>query len=71
MLKKFNEAINDYSEIIKLDPKDDIAYYNRGMMYIQAGDKNKAIQDFESAISIDKIWKNELGKKIEELKLGK
>lgn len=66
--KNYDRAISDYGKVIKINPKDDITYYYRGMLYIQKGDKSSAIKDFEKAIEIDKIWKNELTKKIEELK---
>jgi len=66
--KQFDKAIKDYGRVIKLNPKDDIAYYNRGILYVEAGNKDKAIEDFEKAMEIDKIWKNELTKKINELK---
>lgn len=67
-LKQTDKAIKDYGRVIKLSPKDDIAYYNRGLLYSELGNKEKAIEDFEMAIKLDKIWKNELTKKINELK---
>lgn len=67
-IKQTDKAIKDYGRVIKLNPKDDIAYYNRGLLYAELGNKEKAIEDFEMAIKIDKIWKNELTKKINELK---
>ena len=51
-----------------MNPKDDIAYYNRGLLFEKTGQKEKAIRDFETAIKLDAIWKNELNKKIEEIK---
>jgi len=34
---EFDEAIEDYSEAIKLDPKFAVAYYNRGQIHYRLG----------------------------------
>lgn len=47
------EAVNDYSDAIKLSP--DFAYHwgNRGNVYVDLKDYNKAIADFDEAIRLD------------------
>jgi tetratricopeptide (TPR) repeat protein len=46
---KFDKAISDYNEAIRLDPSDAAAYDNRGVAYSRAGDYNKADADFATA----------------------
>ncbi len=56
----FNEAVNEensdkaieiYNECIKIDPDFAEAYNNRGVLYLKKGDKDKAENDFNEAIS--------------------
>ncbi|MDR2034156.1 MAG: tetratricopeptide repeat protein [Helicobacteraceae bacterium] len=47
------EAIKQYTEAIKLDPKYTWAYNNRGLAYADLGDTSKAIADFTQAIKLD------------------
>ena len=42
----YDKAIADYTEAIRLDPKDAAAYYNRGTSYAHKGDYDKAIADY-------------------------
>ena len=46
-------AIKDYSEAIKLDPSNAIAFFNRGNAYDQSGDYDKAIADYSEAIKLE------------------
>ena len=46
-------AIADNAEAICPNPKDSIAYYNRGVTYVRKGDLNKAISDYTEAIRLD------------------
>jgi tetratricopeptide (TPR) repeat protein len=46
-------AIADFSEAIRPDPRDAIAYGNRGMAYYANGDLDRAIADFDKAIRPD------------------
>jgi tetratricopeptide (TPR) repeat protein/S1-C subfamily serine protease len=45
-------AIADMTQLIKLQPKDASAYFNRGEYYIQAQDPQRAILDFNQAIAL-------------------
>ena len=47
------KAIADYTEAIRLDPKDAKAYYNRGVAYGEKGERDKAIADFTEAIRLN------------------
>lgn len=49
----YNDAINDYSKAVELDPKNAYAYYNRGISYDKKGEYNLAIKDFAKAIELD------------------
>jgi tetratricopeptide (TPR) repeat protein len=64
---KYKEAIKYYSKYLKLQPDNDIAYYNRGLCYQELKENNKAKADFEKAVSIDKIWEKTLRPVIESL----
>ena len=48
-----DKAIADYTEAIRLNPKDAKAYYNRGLVYVKKGDHDKAIADFTEAILLN------------------
>lgn len=46
------QTLNTCSEIIKLDPKDGMAYYNRGSIYSNMGLYEKALQDLNKTIEL-------------------
>jgi hypothetical protein len=46
-------AINDFSQVLILDPNHINAYYNRGVCYMQIGGYDKAIRDFSEIIKRD------------------
>ena len=46
---KYDKALADFNEVIRLDPKDAKAYHNRGIAYEKKGDKAKAEADLEQA----------------------
>src|SRR5262247_2838564 len=46
-------ALADYSEIIKLDPSNAIAHFNRGNVRDRLGQQELAIQDYTAAIRLD------------------
>ena len=46
-------AIADYSEAIRLDPKDASAFYNRGQAWSEEQEYGKAIADYSEAIRLD------------------
>jgi tetratricopeptide (TPR) repeat protein len=47
--KDYDEAISDYSDVIRLDPNDAVAYSKRGLAYKQLGKNAKAKADFDKA----------------------
>jgi tetratricopeptide (TPR) repeat protein len=48
----YDEAIKDYTEAIRLDPKLAAAYYNRGKIYDNKGMHDEAQADFEKSNSL-------------------
>lgn len=46
------QTLNTCSEIINLDPKDGMAYYNRGSIYSNMGLYEKALQDLNKTIEL-------------------
>lgn len=54
MLKgDYKGAIQDYSEAIRIDPKNALAYVNRGSTYNCLKDDKSSLADYEKAIEID------------------
>ena len=51
-LKYYKKAIYDYSEVIKLEPYNDFAYFNRGIEKYNLGEFEGACIDFEKSISL-------------------
>lgn len=52
-LNRFDEAMDDYSAIIRIDPNNAEAYYRRGLIYLEANDRVNAERDFESCEELD------------------
>ena len=52
-LKKTEEAIKAYSDIIELNPHYSAAYNNRGVVYANKGEYNRAIRDFNIALELN------------------
>ena len=50
--KKYKEALDCYSEAIKLEPNDPILYSNRSAMHSNLSEFKEALEDAEKAISI-------------------
>ena len=48
-----DQAIADYTEAIRLDPKIAAAYYNRAISYAEKGDHDQAIADCTEAIRLN------------------
>lgn len=48
----FDEAVDDYSQAIKLCPHFAIAYYNRGQIHYRLGRFHQGIEDFKMALRI-------------------
>ena len=51
-LGKPEEAIDTFSAIIGIDDKQDDAYYLRGKVELEKGDKQKAFEDFDRALEL-------------------
>ena len=50
---RLDEAVAEYDEAIRLDPRYAKAYGNRGVVYTALGQHQRAIQDFDEAIRLD------------------
>ena len=49
---RLDEAIEKYTEAIRVEPTFDAPYYRRGIAYAEQGKKAEAIADFEKFISL-------------------
>ena len=49
----WQEAVQHFTQAIKSDPNNAIAYNNRGYCYDELGDYSKAISDYTQAIKLD------------------
>jgi tetratricopeptide (TPR) repeat protein len=49
----YDRAIATVSEAIRLDPKNALAFVNRGIAYARKGDHDRAIADYNEAIRLD------------------
>ncbi|MBQ7453695.1 MAG: tetratricopeptide repeat protein [Selenomonadaceae bacterium] len=54
-IKKVDDAIKTYDELLKLDEKFVVAWYNRGRLKLAKKDYKGAIKDFESSLAIETI----------------
>jgi tetratricopeptide (TPR) repeat protein len=52
-LGQHEEAIKDFDEAIRLDPKDSFAFRNRGYSKQSLGQHEEAIKDYNEAIRLD------------------
>ena len=50
---RFDEAMEDYSSLIRLYPDDVEAYYRRGVLFLEKNNRSKAEADFKMANQID------------------
>jgi tetratricopeptide (TPR) repeat protein len=48
-----DNKVAEYTTAIRLDPDDAVAYYNRGLAYMNLGEYNTAISDYTTAIRLD------------------
>jgi tetratricopeptide (TPR) repeat protein len=49
----FDRAIADFSEAIRLDSRNSVAYWERGTAYADKGEPDKGIADYDQAIKIN------------------
>jgi tetratricopeptide (TPR) repeat protein len=54
--KDYKGAIADYTEAIRLNPKYDTAYNNRGVARSELGDPKGAIADYNTALKINPTY---------------
>ena len=52
-INKLDEAVEDYTAAIKLDPKDPSGYFNRGVVLHRQGKTAQGISDLDEAIRLD------------------
>ena len=57
-LRKYQEAIIDFNNAIRLDESYTDAYYNRGASYASLGKYEEAISDFSKTIELDPKYTN-------------
>jgi len=50
------DAIPDCTELIRRNPQDAVAFFNRGYIYGELGEFDAAIADFTKAIAIDPLF---------------
>ncbi len=56
-LGRYDRAIADYTEAIKLQPDYAMFYYNRCLAYKQTGERDKAIKDCRQALKLNPKYK--------------
>ncbi len=58
-LNQNNEAFDNYTKIIKNNPKEAMAYNNRGVIYAERGEHQLALNDYINALKNSKYESNE------------
>jgi tetratricopeptide (TPR) repeat protein len=53
-LGKYDLAIADFSEGIKLEPNNKLAYRNRAMAYKKLGELRKAQEDYDYVVKLER-----------------
>ncbi len=51
--KRFKEAVNEYRKALKIDPADEVLYYNIGRAYFEMKDFDKAVSSLKKALDLD------------------
>lgn len=51
--KRYDQAIQDYTKALKLNPRDIWCYNRRGVVYKKKGQYNRAVEDYTRAIKLD------------------
>ncbi len=62
---EFDLAIQDYNELIKLNPNYAKPFNNRGVAYQKRGDYDLALKDFDAAIDLDPNYANAFANRAE------
>jgi tetratricopeptide (TPR) repeat protein len=52
-LGEFAQAIEDFNQALRLEPKLAVAYYNRGFVYFGKREYEKAVEDFSESLRLD------------------
>ena len=52
-LGDFKKAVIDFTTVIKLDPSNVNAYFNRGSAFDSLGQYDKAVSDYTKALDLD------------------
>ena len=52
-MEEYDKAISDFTRALEINPKDEAAYYNRGIAYVGKGQYYQAIADYSKAIEIN------------------
>lgn len=55
LFKQFNSAEKDFLEVIDMKPHSAVGYKNLGLLYLTAGQKEKAIQILKKANKLDPL----------------
>jgi len=50
---RWEEAITEFDEAIRLNPRDVLAYYNRAIAYHNFGEYERAIEDYDKALGFN------------------
>ena len=58
MQDNFSMAIKDFSKAIDLNPLDEEAFYNRGIVHYIMKDYDKAIKDYNEVIELNNEYEN-------------
>lgn len=50
--RRYSDAVNSFSAVLRLDPTNDAAYFHRGLAYLQQGENARAIGDLSEALRL-------------------
>ncbi|MFQ5561140.1 MAG: tetratricopeptide repeat protein, partial [Nitrospinota bacterium] len=67
---RWSDAISEYENSLKINPNDEVLYYNMGKAYLEGGDVDQAANCFRKALLIDPGF-TEATEELEKLPSGK